>query len=161
MTRPRLLLVLLALALIAASCGSGGPDLRATVNSVEAIGSTSNATALGIDGSGVDAAWSAEGEPKAVADAIAAAEAPDERTDDADGDDVFLLYKSGTVWVSNAESGGSAVLLYDDNDRAYNRHSVILLRNRSWGTRVNNYRTSRSSSGSGNGFRGGGSSGGK
>ncbi len=145
-----------AFALIAAACGKG-PDLPKTVDAAPAIQNRSNAAALEVDGTSSDIQWAASGSPASVADSIASIEAPDERSDDAGGD-VFLLYSSGTVWVTPAPGGGSAVLLYQDNDQAYNRHNGILILNSRWGSRVNNY---RSSGGSSNGFRGGGSSSGK
>lgn len=158
MTRRFAIIALMFLPLVAASCGAGGPDLRATLDAVELITERSSANTLGVSGAGADGVWAASGEPAAVADAIAASEAPDERAEDAGA--IYMLYRSGTVWVSPAVDGGSAVVLYDDNDDAYNRHSGVLIASRGWGTRVNDYRSS-SSSGSGNGFRGGSSSSGK
>ena len=91
--------LLVAITLFAASCGGpSGPDLVATVNATESVQGTATAADLGIDTKGADQSWRATGTPASVADAIAAKEVPDERTDDADGD-VFLLYKSGTLWV--------------------------------------------------------------
>lgn len=157
-SRPRFIVALLtSFALVAAACG-GGPDLTKTIDAAAAVNNRSSAAALGVDGTSSDLVWQASGSPTQVADSIAGVEMPDERSDDAGGD-VFLLYESGTVWVTPAEGGGSAVLLYSDNDRAYTRHNTILIANSRWGTRVNNYRTSGSSSS--NGFRGGGSSSGK
>ena len=152
----RLIVALIAgFALIAAACG-GGPDLPMTVDAAPAIQNRATAASLEVDGTNSDVQWAAEGTPTTVADSIASVELPDERSDDESGD-VFLLYQSGTVWVTPSPSGGSAVLLYSDNDQAYSRHNGVLIRNSGWGTRVNNYR----SSGSSNGFRGGGSSTGK
>jgi hypothetical protein len=102
--------------------------------------------------------WRATGTPAQVADAIAGAAAPDERNDDAGGD-VFLLYRSGTLWLTPSSDGNTAVAVYDDNNKAYNRHSPVLLTNSRWGTRVNDYSTSGGFFG--NGFRGGGSGSGK
>lgn len=157
-SRSRLVVALLAsFALVAAACG-GGPNLTETIDAASAVTSRSNAAALGVDGTSSDLVWQASGSPTQVADSIAGVEMPDERSDDAGGD-VFLLYESGTVWVTPAQGGGSAVLLYGDNDQAYSRHNTILIANSRWGTRVNNYRSSGSSSS--NGFRGGSSSSGK
>ncbi len=151
--------VVVAFCLLLASCGSSGPDLAAVVNASSRTTGPSTATEAGIDGGvGVDSVWMADGTPTQVADSFAGNTPPDERTDDANGD-VFLLYGSGTLWVT-AAAAGTAVVLYNDNDRAYTRHNGILIRNSSWGTRVNNYRSSGGSSSS-NGFRGGGSSSGK
>lgn len=151
--------IVVSFCLFLAACGSGGPDLASVINGSSRVTGTSTTTALGIDGGvGADATWSATGTPAQVADSFAGVEPPDERTDDASGD-VFLLYGSGTIWVTPIETG-SAVVLYGDNDQAYSRHNGILIRNSSWGTRVNNYRSSGGSSSS-NGFRGGGSSSGK
>ncbi len=148
-------------ALVAASCGSG-PDLPATIAKVEGMtaiqASDVGISATDASGDAVRGVWSSTGSPAAVANAIETVEKADERTDDAGGD-VFLLYRSGTLWVK-ATDAGSAVVYYADNDKAYNRHSVILLRSSRWGSRVNTYRTSTGSSSS-NGFRGGGSSSGK
>ncbi len=157
-SRTRFVLAMLAsFSLIAAACG-GGPDLPATIDAAPAITTRATAAALGVDGTSSDLVWQGSGSPAQVADSIAGVEMPDERSDDVAGD-VFLLYQSGTVWVTPAEGGGSAVLYYGDNDQAYSRHNTILIANSSWGTRVNNYRSSSSSSS--NGFRGGGSSTGK
>lgn len=151
--------VVIAFCMLLAACGAGGPDLAAVVNGSSRVTGTSTPAALGIDGGvGADSTWLADGTPAQVADSLAGAEAPDERTDDASGD-VFLLYGSGTLWMS-AVATGTAVVLYGDNDQAYSRHNGMLIRNSSWGTRVNNYRSSGGSSSS-NGFRGGGSSSGK
>ena len=165
MNRLRPLAALITLALIASACGSSGPNLRDAIGKVDAVTvdgplDSDGVSALGLTGGDGDGVWSAQGDPKTVADAIAAVEAPDERSDDADGD-VFLLYRSGTIWVNDAEpEGESAIVLYDDNDNAYRRHNTILIANSRWGSRVNDYRTSRSSGGNGF-FRGGSSSGGK
>ena len=150
---------LLAGALTLAACGASGPDLTATMGQGDAVGEKATATDLGVDATNTDGIWRATGSPPEVADAIASVESPDERTDDAGGD-VFMLYRSGTLWLTPAADGGSAVVFYGDNDRAYNRHNTVLIRNSRWGGRVNDY---RSSSGGffGNGFRGGGSSSGK
>lgn len=158
MSRPiRLLAVLIACTLLAAACGSGGPDLRATINKVDIITGPSSPATLGVNSIDSDGVWAATGTTTAVADAISAAAKEDERSDDASGD-IFLLYSSGTIWVTKSpDSTDTAVVLYDDNDKAYNRHTSILILNNRWGTRVNNYRTSSA----GNGFRGGGSSNGK
>lgn len=144
--------------LLAAACGSGGPNLTEVVESSSRVGDRTSAATAGIDGGvGVDAVWTAEGTPTQVADSMAGNTPPDERTDDANGD-VFMLYSSGTLWMT-AAAAGTAVVLYNDNDQAYSRHNGILIRNNRWGTRVNDYRSSNSSSN--NGFRGGGSSSGK
>lgn len=152
--------VLVAFCLLLAACGSGGPNLTEVVGASSRVTGPSSTTDAGIDGGvGVDAVWLADGTPAQVADSFAGNTPPDERTDDAGGD-VFLLYGSGTLWMT-AAAAGTAVVLYNDNDRAYTRHNGILLRNSSWGTRVNNYRSSGGGSSSSNGFRGGGSSSGK
>lgn len=158
MSRPaRFLWILVACALFAAACGSGGPDLRATIGKVDVITGASSPATLGVNSIDSDGVWAATGTPAVVADAISAAAKEDERSDDASGD-VFLLYSSGTIWVTKSpDAADTAVVLYDDNDKAYNRHTGILILNNRWGTRVNNYRTSSA----GNGFRGGGSSNGK
>ncbi len=159
----RMVAIVAAVTLVASGCGSG-PDLAAAVGNVDGMTAT-QATDVGVTpadvaGDDIEGAWTTSDGPAAAADAIEAAQKADERTDDAGGD-VFLLYKSGTLWVKPVETG-SAVIYYADNDKAYNRHSVILLRSSRWGSRVNTYRSSSSSSsGSGNGFRGGGSSSGK
>lgn len=150
--------IVVTFCMLLAACGAGGPDLAAVVNGSSLVTGISTTSALGIDGGvGADSTWSATGTPAQVADSFAGVEPPDERTDDAGGD-VFLLYGSGTIWVSAIETG-SAVVLYTDNDQAYSRHNGILILNSGWGTRVNNYRSSSNSSS--NGFRGGGSSSGK
>ena len=132
----------------------------ATVNATESVQGTATAADLGIDTKGADQSWRATGTPASVADAIAAKEVPDERTDDANGD-VYLLYPSGTLWLTALAAEGAAIGYYGDNDRAYNNHSGVLIRNSSWGSRVNTYRSSGGSSSNDNGFRGGGSSSGK
>lgn len=154
----RLLVLLVVSALGLAACGSSGPDLEAAMGDVGVVGDATTNTALGLDGVS-DRAWPATGTPTEVADAIAAVEKPDERTDDTAGD-VFLLYKSGTLWVTDVADGDSGVVYYADNDTAYNRHSAILIRNTRWGSQINTYRSS-SSSGIGGFFRGGGSGSGK
>lgn len=152
--------VVIACSMLLAACGSSGPNLTEVVNASSRVTGTSTTGAAGIDGGvGVDQVWTADGTPSQVADSFAGNAPPDERTDDAGGD-VFLLYGSGTLWVT-AATAGTAVVLYEDNDRAYTRHNGILIRNSNWGTRVNNYRSSGGSSSSSNGFRGGGSSSGK
>ncbi|MEZ5225230.1 MAG: DUF4247 domain-containing protein [Acidimicrobiales bacterium] len=156
--------IVIVFLLFAASCGSKGPDLATTVKDIPGAESVSpsdiGVSATDASGDKVTGTWRINGEPATVADAIAAKEKPDERTDDAGGD-VFLLYKSGTLWLSPNETG-SNVVLYADNDKAYNRHSGVLLASNRWGSRINTYRSSgSSSSNSGNGFRGGGSSSGK
>lgn len=155
--RRRRVLVLVA-TLVLAACGGGakGPDLTATVGMV---GNTepSSLAATGLTGEGIDAVWRSAGSPIETADAIAAIERPDERADDTAGS-VFLLYRSGTLWVSPTETG-SAVALYKDNDQAYNRHGTFLFLSRGWGSRLGSY--SGGGAGSNNGFRGGGSSSGK
>lgn len=159
----KLVALLAVLALFAASCGSSGPDLAAVVGDIPGA-TTVSPSDVGIpasDASGdrVTDTWKINGSPAAVADVISAEAKPDERTDDAGGD-VFLLYSSGTLWLSQGEQGTN-VALYADNDKAYSRHGGVLIASSRWGTRVNNYRTSSNSSNSGNGFRGGGSSSGK
>lgn len=159
LTRRSATSVMVAFCLVLAACGSSGPDLAGVVNASSRTTGPSTATAAGVDGGvGVDSVWLADGTPTQVADSFAGQQPPDERTDDASGD-VFLLYGSGTLWITVA-TAGTAVLLYGDNDRAYTRHNTMLIRNAGWGTRVNNYRSSGGSSSS-NGFRGGGSSSGK
>lgn len=154
----RIAIVALVAALVLSACGGGskGPDLSATVDKV---GNTepSSLAQTGLTGEGIDAVWRSAGSPVETADAIAAIERPDERADDAAGS-IFLLYRSGTLWVSPTETG-SAVALYKDNDQAYNRHGTFLFLSRGWGSRLGTY--SGGGSGSGNGFRGGGSSSGK
>ena len=160
---PRLLWLLGVVVLSAttlAACGSSGPDLAATLAAVDQVDGPSTAAELGIEGSDTTTVWRATGTPTEVADAIATAEPPDERSDDAGGD-VFLLYRSGTLWLTPSSDGNTAVAFYDDNDKAYNRHSPVLLTNSRWGTRVNDYRSSGGGFFSGNGFRGGGSGSGK
>lgn len=163
-TMNKMIAMLAALVVFAASCGSSGPDLAATVNEIPGAASVSPDD-IGIattDASGdrVTNTWKINGSPAAIADAISAKQKPDERTDDAGGD-VFLLYSAGTLWLSAGERGTN-VALYADNDKAYSRHGGVLIASSRWGSRVNNYRTSgSSSSSSGNGFRGGGSSSGK
>ena len=156
-TRP-VFALLVACCVLLAACGTSGPDLIEVVDAAPSVSARSNAVAMGVPPADADMVWSAPGAPAAVADDIATVEPPDERTDDAEGD-VFLLYPSGTVWLTPG-TDGTAVVLYNDNDKAYSRHGVILIRNSGWGTRVNNYRSS-GSGGSSNGFRGGGSSSGK
>lgn len=162
--RRRLALVVAAM-LFLAGCGSSGPDLAATVGAIPGAESVTpsdiGVNATDASGDAVSGSWRINGAPATVADAIEAKEKPDERTDDAGGD-VFLLYKSGTLWLSPNETG-SNVVLYADNDKAYNRHSGVLIASNRWGSRINTYRSSgsSSSSNSGNGFRGGGSSSGK
>lgn len=161
--KQRLIALLSVFVLFAASCGSSGPDLAAIVGGIPGA-TTVSPSDVGIpaaDASGdrVTNTWKINGSPAAVADVISKEAKPDERTDDAGGD-VFLLYSSGTVWLSQGEQGTNAAL-YADNDKAYSRHGGVLIASSRWGTRVNNYRTSSNSSNSGNGFRGGGSSSGK
>lgn len=152
----RAMLVLVAFALLAAACGKG-PNLPATLEKVDVVGSKTSPVTVGVNGADSDGVWQATGTPPTVADAISAVEKPSERSDDASGD-IFMLYKTGTLWITaSAEGEGSAVVYYADNDKAYNRHTSILILNSRWGTRVNSYR----SSSSGNGFRGGGGSSGK
>lgn len=156
MRRGLALLVLMVFVLSA--CGKG-PDLRTAVSTADVGASSSLPTLTGVDHASSDAIWTVEGTKDKVADAIVVKEKPDERVDHANGE-VFLLYKSGTLWVTTVEgSSQTAVVLYEDNDKAYNRHNVILIGSRGWGSRVNSYRSS--GSGSSNGFRGGGSSSGK
>ena len=152
----KVIAILTAFALLVVACGSGGPDLPATLAKVDTVGEKTSPLTLGVNSADSDGVWKAAGTPAGVADAIAIVEAPGERSDDAAGD-VFLLYQSGTLWITPAEGEGSAVVYYADNDRAYNRHTSILILNSRWGSRVNSYR----SSSSGNGFRGGGGSTGK
>ena len=73
--------------------------------------------------SGADGFWESTGSTAEVADVIAAKARPDERA--SGGTDQYLLYPSGTVWVSEL-NGKSEVVLYKDNDRAYRRHSGVL-----------------------------------
>lgn len=153
-----------ALLLLAASCGSKGPDMVAVIDGMALIENQVPPSELGVaDQVATDqigGTWKAEASPTEAADAIAAAETPDDRTDDAGGD-IYLLYKSGTVWIQPLETGGSGVVYYEDNDKAYSRHSGVLIASRTWGNRVNSYRSNSSSSSSSNGFRGGGGSSGK
>lgn len=149
---------LVMMMLVLSACGKG-PDLRAAVSKADIGASSPLPTLTGIDQTNSDAIWTVDGTKNKVADAIVVKEKPDERVDHANGE-VFLLYKSGTLWVTTVDgSSQTAVVLYEDNDKAYKRHNVILIGSRGWGSRVNSYRSS--GSGSSNGFRGGGSSSGK
>lgn len=163
--RTRRLVALAAITLLAATslaaCGSDGPKGPDLIAVVDQVGNTTTATQeeLGLVDPGIDQTWRSAGATAETADAIAAIARPDERADDPSGN-VFLLYPSGTLWVSPIATG-SAVALYRDNERAYNRHGGFLFLNNGWGSRMGSYRTSGGGSVGGNGFRGGGSSSGK
>lgn len=155
--------LLLAVAMLAtlAACSSKtkGPDLAADLDAIPSL--TKAATPPeGLDLQGADGTWLSAGSGAEVADVISAQVRPDERNDSAQGD-TFLLYRSGTLWLT--QSGDqTAVILYKDNDAAYRRHSGVLLLGTGWGSRMRSYDSGGGSSGSGgNSFRGGGSGSGK
>jgi uncharacterized membrane protein YgcG len=157
--RPALAGWLALVALTIAGCGASGPDLVSTLRAVDAVRDQATADELGVQGADASTLWRATGSPSEVADAIAGAEPPDERSDDVGGD-VYLLYRSGTLWLTPSDDGDTAVVVYDDNNRAYDHHSRVLVTNSRWGSRINSYSSSGGRS-SGNGFRGGGSGSGK
>ncbi len=153
--------VLVGLALTGCSAKAKGPDLAKAINTMPTLTKLS-APPPGLDSSGADGIWESTGSVTEVTDLISAKVRPDERT--ASGTGSFLLYPSGTVWVSEL-NGKSEVVLYKDNDRAYRRHSGVLLASTGWGNRMSGYSggggSDNGSSGTGNGFRGGGSGSGK
>ncbi|MBK6855134.1 MAG: DUF4247 domain-containing protein [Microthrixaceae bacterium] len=151
------------LGLVGAACSKSGkgPDLAKELNGLPSLTKLTTAPA-GLDVSGADGFWESTGSTAEVADVIAAKARPDERA--SGGTDQYLLYPSGTVWVSEL-NGKSEVVLYKDNDRAYRRHSGVLLASTGWGTRMGGYSggggSNNGGSDTGNGFRGGGSGSGK
>lgn len=153
---------LLAVTLGGCSSKAKGPDLAAVMNGLPSV-KKSEGPPAGVDGSGGAGFWTSGGSVIETADVISAKARPDERTSDVGGAQ-FLLYPSGTIWVS--EAGGKAVVvLYKDNKRAYSRHSGVLAGSAAWGSRMNGYGggggSNNGGSGTGNGFRGGGSGSGK
>lgn len=146
---------------VAACSKKSGPDLAKDLNTLPTLTKLS-VPPPGLDASGADGIWESDGSTIEVADLIAAKARPDERS--TSGRDQLMLYRSGTVWVSEL-NGKSEVVLYKDNDKAYRRHSALLLANSAWGRRMDDYREGGGSNngffGSGNGFRSGGSGSGK
>lgn len=142
------------------SSSSKGPDLT---EQMDALPSLTKATTPpeGLDLEGADGTYVSAGTEAEVANVISAGLRPDERSDSANGD-TFLLYPQGTVWITPS-GDQTAVVVYEDNDRAYRRHSGVLLASAGWGNRMRNYDSGGGSNGSstGNGFRGGGSGSGK
>lgn len=164
----RTLLTVGAASLVLAACGGSrqrGPNLTKALDGLDTVGARSTQDELKLvtesgDNSLSDSSvrlWKLTGTPSAAATSLEAKHRSDNRVES--NNDVFLLYPSGTVWFTD-QSGG-AVVLFADNDRAYRSHSGILVANRGWGNTINRYQTSRSSSGGGNGFRGGGGRSGK
>jgi hypothetical protein len=155
------LAVLVGLTATACSTKTSGPDLAKELDGLPSLTKLA-APPEGLDVSGSDGVWESTGSTQEVADVIAAKARPDERS--AGGTDQFLLYPGGTVWVSEL-NGKSEVVLYEDNDRAYRRHSGVLLASAAWGNRMGGYggggSSNNGSSDTGNGFRGGGSGSGK
>lgn len=161
--RSLLLLAAVLLSVLTAcssSSASKGPDLVKELDEVPAL-TKATTPPEGLDLEGADATYLSTGSEAEVADVISAKLRPDERSDSADGD-TFLLYPQGTVWLTPA-GDQTAVVVYKDNDRAYRRHSGVLLASAGWGNRMRNYDSGGGSNNSstGNGFRGGGSGSGK
>lgn len=147
---------------LAACSSKKGPDLSAALGGLPSLTRSAGAP-TGVDGTDGDGFWTSGGSVAETADVISAKSRPDERTTGTNGDQ-FLLYPSGTVWVT--ESGGkAAVVLYKDNQRAYRRHTGALVGAAAWSNRMNGYGggggSNNGGSGTGNGFRGGGSGSGK
>jgi hypothetical protein len=154
--------VLVAVAGAGCSTKASGPDLANELNGLPSLTRLA-AAPEGLDTTGADGFWESTGSTQEVADVIAAKARPDERS--SGGTDQFLLYPSGTVWISEL-NGKSEVVLYKDNDRAYRRHSGVLLASAGWRNRMGGYdggggSSNNGSSDTGNGFRGGGSGSGK
>jgi len=160
--RSALAVVTVLVLLAATGCSkSGGPDLAKKLGEIPSLTKLSTPPA-GLDVNGSDGIWESAGSSVETADVIAAKVRPDERS--SGGTDQFLLYPSGTLWVSEL-NGKSEVVFYKDNDKAYRRHSGVLLASAGWGNRMSGYSrgggSNNGGSDTGNGFRGGGSGSGK
>ncbi len=167
MTRPSrvaaLALCLVLAAGVMSACGSstsGGPDL---VKGVKETAGVSNATneADRAKANGADQIFVASGTPAEVGRTLTSKLGdPGDTVNDAASN--YYLYRSGTIWVTEATAPGqSLVAVYKDNDRATSRHA-ILATNIGWMSTRRGYSSGGGGgSNSGNGFRGGGSGSGK
>lgn len=160
--RTTLLLLFAAVVVLLPACSSSkGPDLAKQIDDLPALSRTTTPPE-GVTADGADATWLSKGTEQEVAELISAKQRPDETSTSVEGG-TFLLYRSGTVWLTPA-GDQTAVVLYKDNERAYRSHSGVLLLHSGWGGRMRSYDSggsSGSSGSSGNGFRGGGSGSGK
>lgn len=129
------LLLVAAAALLLAGCTSG-PDLNSHAEALWGQpAATSNGKTTYTTDLPVSSAWTD------FADRV--------QYDDINqnNDQVWLLYRSGTVWLRPDSNGQTAITIDPDNRRAYRTHSTYL--GRTWNNNVSSYS---------GGFRGGGTS---
>lgn len=162
--RAALLVAVISLLAVLSACStkSQGIDIAKEIDKQPSLSRATEPVA-GIDAAEADATWTSAGTNAEVVGVLSAMARPDEVTTTTDGNS-FLLYRSGTLWVT--ETGNTtAVVLYRNNDTAYRRHSGALIGYAAWSSRMSGYRSggssSRSGNSGGNSFRGGGSGSGK